>query len=466
MTQPLILIVDDDKNMRLFLREAIQGWEYASEEAASAEEALMRLEKKSFDLILLDEKLPGRSGVETIPLLREKEPHAIIIMITAYATDETALEALRRGTYDFLSKPLKLTEMEVVLSRALEKKRLQDEILRLREAIKEKETIQGVIGTSKAMQEVFHLVRRVAPTDSTALILGESGTGKEVVANAIHNLSLRKEKPFTKLNCVAIPEGLLESELFGHEKGAFTGALAAKPGKFELAHGGTLFLDEVGDMSTETQAKVLRVLQESEFERVGGTRTIKVDVRLIAATNKELSKEVKEGRFREDLYYRLNVVAIFIPPLRERREDIPALVDFFVQEANRKLAPPLRELSKEALRALMDYAWPGNVRELKNVIERAAILSEDGCIRVENLPPELRTDSSREGKVAPSQPQNSIHLRQSVEETEKGLILAALEKAGWVQTEAARLLHITPKNLWAKIRKYGIPTREKEIKSP
>lgn len=463
MTQPRILIVDDDKNMCLLLREAIKRWGYESTEAASAEEALKQLERKSFDLILLDERLPGRSGVDVLPLLRQREPRAIIIMVTAHASEETALEAIRRGAYDFLSKPLKLTELEVLLSRALEKKRLQDEILCLREAVDQKEGIKEVIGESKAMQEAIHLVKRVAPTDSTVLILGESGTGKEVIANAIHNLSLRKEKPLVKLNCAAIPNGLMESELFGHEKGAFTGALTVKPGKFELAHRGTLLLDEIGDMSPETQAKVLRVLQESEFERVGGTRTIKVDVRLIASTNKDLSKEMKDGRFREDLYYRLNVVAVSLPPLRERREDIPALVGFLVQEVNRKFGFLLHEVSKEALRAAMDYDWPGNVRELKNVIERAAVLSEDGWLRIGNLPPAVtihkEKDPDREREVRRFQSQPST-LRETIEETEKGLILSALEKTGWIQTEAARLLRITPKNLWAKIRKYGLNTRQ------
>jgi len=452
MIQPPILIVDDDKNMRLFLREAAERWGYTAEEAASAEEALRRVEKQSFDLILLDERLPGLSGVEALPHLRERDPHAIVIMITAYADEVRKLAAYRRGVYDFLPKPLKLAEMEVILSRAIEKKRTQDELLRLKTEVQDREGLRGIIGQSKAMQTVFHLLRRVAPTDSTVLILGESGTGKEVIANAIHGLSQRNERPLIKLNCVAIPEGLLESELFGHEKGAFTGALAARPGKFELAHSGTLFLDEIGDMSAQTQAKVLRVLQEREFERVGGTRTIKVDVRLIAATNKDLSKEVKEGRFREDLYYRLNVVSISLPPLRERREDIPLLVDFFVEEANRKLRSPVYEVSKDALKVFMDYSWPGNVRELKNVIERAAILSDNGILRVEHLPPNLQ---GKEGFVLPAV-KAPASFKQTMEGAEKETILSALERANWVQIEAARLLDLTPKNLWAKIRKHGI----------
>jgi transcriptional regulator with GAF, ATPase, and Fis domain len=342
--------------------------------------------------------------------------------------------------------------MEVILSLYIEKKRTQDELLRLKTEVLDREELREVIGQSKAMQTVFHLLQRVAPTDSTVLILGESGTGKEVIATAIHRLSQRKDKPLVKLNCVAIPEGLLESELFGHEKGAFTGALVAKLGKFELAHSGTLFLDEIGDMSAQTQAKVLRALQEREFERVGGTRTIKVDVRLIAATNKDLSKEVKEGRFREDLYYRLNVISISLPPLRERREDIPFLVDFFVEEANRKLKSPIYEVSKDVLKVLMDYSWPGNVRELKNAIERAAVLSDNGILRVEHLPPNLRGEES----FVPPTVEAPVSFKQASEKSDKEIILNALERANWVQTEAAKLLNLTPKNLWAKIRKHGI----------
>lgn len=447
-----ILIIDDDQGMQFFLGELLRKKGYQIEVATSAETALSKVEKDSFSLILLDVRLPGMSGVDAIRRLRELEPQAPIIIMTAYGTKETALQALQQGAYDFFTKPIMVDELLCVLRRALEKRQLQLEIAALEERLKKRYEFENIIGSSGPMQEVFALVRKVAATDSSVIIYGESGTGKELIAQAIHANSPRGNKSFVKLNCVAIPEGLLESELFGHEKGAFTGAVTQKIGKFELANEGTIFLDEIGDMTLATQSKILRVLQEREFERVGGTKTIKIDVRIIAATNKDLKKAVEDKQFREDLYFRLNVVPIQLPPLRERKEDIPPLVEHFLKEASLKVKKEIKGISKDALEVLMEYNWPGNVRELENCIERAAVITEGEFIAKESLP--LYLTGPEEAR--PISQEAGISLDESLAAMEKKLILEALSQAGGIQVKAARLLGITERSLWHRIKKFDI----------
>src|SRR5688500_192034 len=332
-----ILVVDDDPQMQFFLKEALEREKYAVTVRPSAEAALEALRPGAFDLILMDVRLPGMSGLDAVHEVQKTDRRTPIIIMTAHGTRDTALEAVRRGAYDYFTKPLRLDEMEIIVRRALEKTRLLGELEQLKQQLAAQGRRGRIVGSSRALEEILRLIDRVGPTDSTVLILGESGTGKELIAEAIHENSNRRAKPFVKLNCAAIPEALLESELFGHEKGAFTGAISRKPGKFETADGGTLLLDEIGDMTLSTQAKILRALQERELQRVGGAQTIKVDVRILASTNKDLEKGVKDGSFRDDLYFRLNVVTINVPPLRDRRDEIPELADHFLAEANSRL---------------------------------------------------------------------------------------------------------------------------------
>ena len=389
-----VLIVDDDPQMQFFLREALERQQYAVCVAPSAEAALETLKVDRFDLILLDIRLPGMSGLEAVEEIQKLDRRTPVIVMTAHGTRDSALDAVRRGAYDYFTKPFSLDEMEIVVRRALERRRLQAELDRLSEQIASGRRRGRLLGSSGVMEEVFTLIDRVGPTDSTVLILGESGTGKELIAEAVHEQSTRRRKPFVKLNCAAIPETLLESELFGHEKGAFTGALSRKPGKFEQADGGTLLLDEIGDMTLSTQAKILRALQERELQRVGGTQTISVDVRILASTNKDLEKGVRDGTFRDDLYFRLNVVTINVPPLRDRREEIPELADHFLAEANMRLNRGIQRLAPDTLAALMEYGWPGNVRELRNVIERAAVVNDGDVLLLSSLPAALRPGES------------------------------------------------------------------------
>lgn len=451
-----ILIVEDDEGMRFFLREALRREGLEVEEAPDAETALEKLNRSEFDLVILDVKLPGMSGIEAIPRIKEIDPDAVIIIITAYGTKELALEAIKNGAYDYFSKPFELDEMNVVVKRALEKRHLQRELRELRERLIGRGSFGELIGASEAMQEVYGMIEKVAPTDATVLILGESGTGKEVVADEIHRRSPRAGGPMVKINCAAIPETLIESELFGHEKGAFTGATSGKPGKFELADGGTIFLDEVAELSQAAQAKLLRVLEGKEFEKVGGTKPIKVDVRVIAATNRDLEEEVREGRFREDLYYRLSVFTIHLPPLRERREDIPLLVDHFVRRAGLKYGKPVRGVSRDALKLLMDYSWPGNVRQLQHCIERAVVMAEGELITVDDLPPYLR-EAPRRRPIELSE--EGFSLDGYLERVERELIEEALKKTGGVQAKAAKLLGISERSLWYRVKKLGIDVK-------
>jgi len=447
------LIVDDDESMRFFLNEAMKKRGYEAVAVADAESAVEAVQKSKFDLILLDIRLPGMSGIEAIPLIQEHDPNAVIIMMTAYGSKQLALDAMRAGAYDFFTKPFKMEEMSVVISRALEKRQFQRDIKKLEDKLRRQYSFENIVGTSGAMQQVYELIQKVVQTDVTVLVCGESGTGKELIAQAVHYHSARKEKPFVKLNCVAIPEGLLESELFGHEKGSFTGAVQRKSGKFELANTGTIFLDEIGDMSLATQAKILRVLQEKEFELVGGTETIQIDVRVIAATNKDLAKAVEEGRFREDLYFRLNVFSIVVPPLRDRREDIPQLVDHFLRQANEQMGRQVRGVVKDTLDLLQMYHWPGNVRELENSIHRAVVMTDDQLITPKSLPLYLQSIAE---KPKYSLPDNVESLDNTLADVEKQIIVDTLHTTGGVQSKAARLLGISERSLWHRVKKLHI----------
>ena len=451
-----VLIVDDDPQMQFFLREALERQQYAVCVAPSAEAALETLKVDRFDLILLDIRLPGMSGLEAVEEIQKLDRRTPVIVMTAHGTRDSALDAVRRGAYDYFTKPFSLDEMEIVVRRALERRRLQAELDRLSEQIASGRRRGRLLGSSGVMEEVFTLIDRVGPTDSTVLILGESGTGKELIAEAVHEQSTRRRKPFVKLNCAAIPETLLESELFGHEKGAFTGALSRKPGKFEQADGGTLFLDEIGDMTLSTQAKILRALQERELQRVGGTQTISVDVRILASTNKDLEKGVRDGTFRDDLYFRLNVVTINVPPLRDRREEIPELADHFLAEANMRLNRGIQRLAPDTLAALMEYGWPGNVRELRNVIERAAVVNDGDVLLLSSLPAALRPGESPVGSAARWEALANLTLDEKVAQLERAFVVDALARAGGVQAAAARLHGVTERSVWHLVKKHRI----------
>ncbi|HUS57074.1 MAG TPA: sigma-54 dependent transcriptional regulator [Planctomycetota bacterium] len=468
-----ILIVDDEENMRFFLTEAMSKLGYEVVAVPDAESALDRIAQEEFDLAVLDIRLPGQSGIEAISNIRQLNPHIVPIIMTAYGSKQLAMEAVKAGAYDFFTKPFRIEELNIVIHRALEKRKLQKDVRLLEERLKKRYAFSNIIGNSGPMQEVFALINKVINTDVTVLICGESGTGKELVAQAVHNHSLRRERPFVKLNCVAIPEGLLESELFGHEKGAFTGATGMKMGKFEMANTGTIFLDEIGDMTLSTQAKILRVLQEREFERVGGTKTVKIDVRVIAATNKDLAQAVHERSFREDLFFRLNVFSIHMPPLRQRKEDVPALVEQFLK-TNRRASPhPLRRkddqpcvvdtdldegngpvtVSREAMDLLTEYNWPGNVRELENCIQRAVVMAEGDSIGPECLPLHIQ-NLGKKHRFHVQSAQGSID--QTLENIEKQLIIEALRETAGLQSKAAKNLGITERSLWHRVKKLGI----------
>jgi two-component system response regulator AtoC len=449
-----ILVVDDDPQMQFFLTEALERQQYGVTVKATAEAALAALKASPYDLILMDVRLPGMSGLDAVDEIQKTDRRTPIIVMTAHGTRDTALEAVRRGAYDYFIKPFRLDEMEIIVRRALEKRRLGAEIVRLREQLASGARRGRIIGSSRAMEEVLRLIDRVGATDSTVLILGESGTGKELLAEAVHENSTRRAKPFVKLNCAAIPETLLESELFGHEKGAFTGAVARKLGKFEQADGGTLLLDEIGDMTLATQAKILRALQEREFQRVGGSQTIKVDVRILASTNKDLERGVREGTFRDDLYYRLNVVTLNVPPLRERRDEIPELADYFLADASDRLNRGITRLAPDTLAALMEYSWPGNVRELRNMIERAVVVNDGDVLALDSFPAPIRP-SAGAGNGRWEALQN-LTLDEKVAQLERAFVMDALTRAGGVQAAAARLLGITERSVWHLVKKHRI----------
>jgi len=452
---PHILIVDDDPSNREGLSLLLRQENYHVEGASSGEEALAILEKGPFEVMITDLFLPGMSGIEILKQVKEHAPLTNVIVVTGKASAESAVVAMKEGAYDYITKPVNVEHLKVQVAKALEKNKLLVENLYLREQLRGRYRFDNIIGTSPAMQQVFRRMEKIVDTDSTILILGESGTGKELVAKAIHFNGQRKDKPYVAINCGAIPSELLESELFGHVKGSFTGAVADKAGKFEIANGGTVFLDEIGTMPLHLQTKLLRVLQEQEIERVGSSRTIKLNVRVVSATNADLEEEVRRGRFRDDLFYRLNVIPIELPPLRERREDISMLIRHFLQKICPEMRRPVLTVSPAAMRALETYDWPGNVREMENVIERIVALTDGDRIEPSDLPPGIGRVAV-EGHLdlyAPRVTEEGVDLSHVIEGIERRLISEALEIGKGVKARAARLLGINRTTLVEKIKR-------------
>ena len=461
---PRILLIEDDPDFRAMLVEALTGKGYAVTAAGSAEEGLRTLAGGRFDIVLTDVKLPGMTGLESVPKLKAVDPGVDIIVMTAYASREAAVEAVRNGAYDFFAKPFSLAEMEVVIRRALEKRRLQAEVSSLRRALgADGGPLGRLVGESAPMRRIKTLLEKIAPLETTVLITGESGTGKELVADTIHALSPRAAKPFVRINCAAIPDTLLESELFGHEKGAFTGALTTKPGLFEMAHGGSILLDEIGDMPPALQAKLLRVVEYKQVMRLGGGKTIDVDVRIMAATNQDLLERSREKLFREDLYYRLNVATVHLPPLRDRIDDVALLAACFLDKINVRLGTTFRGVSGDGVRELMAAAWPGNVRQLANILERAAILGQADSLTGMDVARAFQKNlhmADPDVPVACGPLVATGSLKESMQLVERSLILDALARTGGKQAAAARLLGLSPKNLWNKLQKHGIGPAE------
>jgi two-component system response regulator HydG len=451
-TKNTILVVDDDLAHRTMLRTLLGGWRYDITEADDGQRAIEAVHQKPFDLILMDIRMIKVSGLEALSEIKRFNPAIPVVIMTAYASVETAVKALKEGAYDYLTKPLDFDELKLTIERAMEHTRLKEENRYLRESLAAQFDRKNLIGRSPAMTKLMDTVAQVAPSEATVLIAGESGTGKEMIAGAIHFNSLRKNGPFVKINCAAITETLLESELFGHEKGSFTGADKRKEGKFRQAEGGTIFLDEVSEMSPAMQVKLLRVLQEREITRVGGEEVIKVDVRVIAATNKDLIREMEAGRFREDLYYRLNVVTINVPPLRERKEDIPLIAQHFLTLFAEKNHKKIKGFTPQAMDRLLKYNWPGNVRELMNAVERGVVLSRSNYLNEEELSLVLRSHMPTE--EAPSLKIEAEDM--PLEAVEKEAIVKTLETAGGNKSEAARRLGITRRTLHIKLKKYGM----------
>jgi len=447
-----ILVVDDEQSMRDFLSIMLKKEGYDMVAAENGAGALKAVQAEIFDLVITDVKMPGVDGIEVLRTVKDVSPETVVIMITAFATTETAVEAMKLGAYDYITKPFKVDEIKLVIQKALEKRHLRKENILLRREIESRAGFANFIGTSAPMQGVFSLIRQVADTKSTVLITGESGTGKELVAKAIHFNSSRKGGPFVTVNCGALPETLLESELFGYMKGAFTGATSNKQGLFEAATGGTIFLDEISATTPALQIKLLRVLQEREFMRVGGTADIKMDARVIAASNRDLLSEVSKGAFREDLYYRLNVIPIHLPPLRDRREDIPLLVKFFLKKFSGGKEP--KKITPEAMNLLMNHRWPGNVRELENTIERLVIMTPDHAVGLENIPDNMKRVQSGPELIATDIPAEGLEMEKLLESIEKNLLQKALEKTGGVKTEAAKLLGLSFRSFRHRLQKY------------
>ncbi|MEB2308769.1 MAG: sigma-54 dependent transcriptional regulator [Candidatus Brocadiaceae bacterium] len=448
MTKPRILLIDDDKAALDGLVKILAHDGYPVAGALSGYEALNLFSKKTFDIVVTDMKLPGMGGLSLIHELRKKDEAVAIVVITAYSSVKTAVEAIKCGADDYLTKPVNIEELELVLEKLWERQQLIAQNRLLKEKLKDKYKSSELVGSTPQMHRIFKMIEDVAPSTASILILGETGTGKELVANAIHYQSDRTSTPFVALHCAALSEGVLESELFGHERGAFTGAVQLRKGRFEMADGGTLFLDEVGEMSLKVQVKLLRVLEKGEFERVGGEKTIKVDVRLIAATNRDLEKEVSEGRFREDLFYRLNVITIHLPPLRERKEDISLLSHFFIMKYAKKYKKEIMEFTPEAMDVLCAYHWPGNVRELENVIERAVVLCKKGTIPVDYLPKNIVPIKEDRAII-------KIPLGTSLKEAEKEIIQRTLLMTRSSKKEAAKILGISTRKIEYKVKEWS-----------
>ncbi|MFH1538131.1 MAG: sigma-54 dependent transcriptional regulator [bacterium] len=458
-----ILVVDDRENVRKMLAAHLSGQGYEAEAVSSGEEAMGAFQRKIFDVVITDMRMPGMDGLAVIRTVKEISPDTVVVVITAYAEMDNAIEAMKEGAFDYIKKPFKLEEIDATISKALKTAGLLRENRLLREAVQWKYSFSRIVARSKPMRGVFDVIERVARTDSTVLILGETGVGKELVARAIHFNSRRRNNPFVAVDCAAIPHALLESELFGHVRGAFTGAVATQKGMFEAASGGTLFLDEIGELDLSLQAKLLRALEEGVIMRVGDTVPRKVDVRLLAATNKEIAGEVEAGRFRKDLYFRINVVPVTIPPLRERKEDVPILARHFCETNAEESGKPARNFSPDALDALINHSWPGNVRELQNVVERCILMSDAEAITLADLPPEIsgRPAGGAEEQAAPLPASGGTlplkeRISRVVEEMEKDAIKRALMQTGNRRQEAADLLGISRRSLFYKIKEYGL----------
>jgi len=444
-----ILVVDDHDSLRKGLVKALSNAGHDVEEAANGTVAIERLQDSQFDVVLTDLRMGGADGMDVLRTASKVQPHAAVILMTAFGSIHTAVEAMKIGAIDFVQKPFEIEEMELKIDKAIELRHLKHQVDYLRHAQQEHYDFDRIVGASGALQQVFGIVTKVARSNSTVMIKGETGTGKELIAGAIHHNSLRATKAFVKVNCAALQENLLESELFGHEKGAFTSADKQRIGRFEQADGGTLFLDEVGDMSPSTQAKILRVLQEHEFERLGGTRTLRVDVRIITASNRNLATMVKEGRFREDLFYRLNVVSVEMPPLRDRKDDIPALSEFFITRFSHELKKRVDAIEPDAMKVMMRHHWPGNIRELENVIERAVLLTDGNVVTLNDLQigEQTSTHAGERSNVVRIPP-TGIPL----EEIERQAVTEALKMSNWIQKDAADLLGISPRVMNYKIK--------------
>ncbi|SRR5579875_763982 len=458
MKQATVLVVEDNERERLITAETLREEGFVVEEAPSAKRALELIALSQFDVVLTDLMMPGMSGEQLLLELRQAYPATQVVLLTAYGSIDSAVKAMKNGAFYYLTKPIDRETLVMTVSKAAELANLQQENMLLRSSLEGKLEVPGMIGQDPAFLEVIKVVRKVAPSNTTVLIEGESGTGKEVIARAIHKLSPRAQRPFVAINCSAIPDSLIENELFGHERGAFTGATERKIGLFEAADRSTLFLDEIADLGIGLQGKILRVLQEKEIRRVGGNESFPIDVRLIAATNRDLAQEVAEGRFRQDLYYRVNVVQIVLPPLRERRSDIPLLANHFLRMFSHLSGGRVKEISREAMEALLDYSWPGNIRQLESAIERAVLLCEGSTITLADLPnevrerkrPGVRTDRGRSDRY--ELPPTGINF----ENFERDLILQAMDRSDWVIAKAAKLLGMSYRTLQYRLEKFGL----------
>ncbi len=460
-----VLVVDDEANLRKVLAAMLKREGYDVAIAENGVQALAELKKSGADVLVTDQVMPQMGGLELLKAVVTEEPDVPVIMITAHGTVDSAVEAIKLGAFDYITKPFEHEELKAVIAKAVK----THELSRTSVPASDERARQALVGASPAMQDVFKIIEKVADTPSTVLITGESGTGKELVATALHSGSSRRSKPFIRINCAAIPKDLMESELFGYERGAFTGAVTSKPGRFELADGGSLFLDEIAEIPVAMQVKLLRALQESEFERVGGIKTLKVDVRLIAATNRDLKREIAEGRFREDLYYRLAVVPVALPPLRERTADIPALVTHFVEKYNKKLNKKVLGLEPDAMEILQEYGWPGNIRELENMMERMILFAEGPVILAKDLPEPLKEADTVRVPIPALTPQGGDAsmkdiVKQAAAELERDLIAKALEETGGNVTQAAKKLKISRKSLQNKMKEFGL--RDPEAAGP
>ncbi len=451
-----ILIVDDEQSMRDVLSIMLKRAGYGVTTASDGEEAVGHIHKEIFDLVITDLRMPKMGGLDVLKTVKASSPETVVLVITAFASAESAVEAMKHGAYDYLTKPFQVDEVQLIIRNALERRRLSTENMLLKREMASQSSFSRIIGQSDAMQRVFEVIKKVADSKSNVLIGGESGTGKELVARAIHYNSSRAQMPFVTVNCSAVPETLLESELFGHMKGSFTGAVSNKAGLFEVANGGTIFLDEIGDTTPTIQVKLLRVIQEREFRRVGGTQDVKVDVRIVAATNRDLEKAVAEGAFREDLYYRLDVIPIKIPPLRMRTGDIPLLVSHFLEKFAGESGKPVPAITQEAVHVLLAHEWRGNVRELENVIERVVAFSTSGSVTDADIRGWLHKTVSPQQVVPTDLPEDGLDLEGLINSIEKDLLLKALERSQWVKKRAARLLRLNTRSFRYRLEKYEI----------